>query len=186
MDLVEAIRLLALAEVVNQRRAPADRRELDPDYPLRSVLRRYSEQFHTPLHIVHALDLEFVLQNYFESDFEKLEQKELMSIVEDAVTEPEELKEMQLQEDISDADSFLMLKEIAAEEAAKRASKVATSLTEVSKTIDSLSRLGREPSLVVDGPKDKSSEISMSFAEEGEIDLEGDNFGMLSTPKSTK
>lgn len=52
---------------------------LNPDQPYfyRSVCRWYSEKFHTPLHQVFDLPMEFVFLNYFESITENQEEEEL-------------------------------------------------------------------------------------------------------------
>ena len=86
MDSFAARRLIALEAVLRStryaqavRRAPAgkepklrDGKPAEPDleYELRRVMREYSDRFHTPLHQVYELDLDFVLTHYYESVFE--------------------------------------------------------------------------------------------------------------------
>lgn len=62
-DWVQELKLLALKSVLLE----------DDDYLVRKVCREYSEIFHTPLHEVYELSWEFILTNYYEHAFDKMD-----------------------------------------------------------------------------------------------------------------
>lgn len=75
MDLLAALKLLAAREVwASLEHDPADPKSPRPsdEYDYRRVCRWYSERFHTPLHAVFDLPVDFVWQQYFEVYFEQL------------------------------------------------------------------------------------------------------------------
>lgn len=75
MSYVQDIHDIALASVL----------EPDDHYYYRTICRKYSEKFHTPLHHVHQLPYHTVLVNYFESVFENMHEDDLDEIVHRAV-----------------------------------------------------------------------------------------------------
>lgn len=83
MNLYEAIRLKALRDVIK-----GD----SPDYALRKVFRWYSKTFHTPLHEVEDLPTEYVLQTYWESQYEELEDQKIDQEVVELTKTDEERK----------------------------------------------------------------------------------------------
>lgn len=68
MNIYDAIRIKALRDVVKGN---------SPDYALRKVFRWYSKTFATPLTQVEDLPVEFVLQAYWESMYEDMEDPKL-------------------------------------------------------------------------------------------------------------
>lgn len=68
MNIYEAIRFAALRNVV---------KEGDLDYAMRKIFRWYSKTFHTPLHVVEELPTEYILQHYWESQYEDLDEQKL-------------------------------------------------------------------------------------------------------------
>lgn len=95
--LIDAVQLIALRSVVKP----------DGDYFVRRICRWYSREFHTPLHEVEELPLDYVLTQYFESTFEDMEEDERQERI-DKLLEPEgkrreriyqeELEEMEMEE----------------------------------------------------------------------------------------
>lgn len=67
MSFIDDLRKLALNSVINPH----------PDYNLRHIQREYSKKFSTPLHEVVELPIEYVLEHYFEDQFEQLDESEL-------------------------------------------------------------------------------------------------------------
>jgi hypothetical protein len=76
MDLYKAIRTIALREVMKE----------TGEYQVRNVQRWFSKTFHTPLLQVEELPLEYVLQHFYESRYEDLDEadrdKERISLIE--------------------------------------------------------------------------------------------------------
>jgi hypothetical protein len=60
----KSLRILAMADVLKG--------EPSAEYSLRKVFRWYSEKFHTPLHIVETLPLDFVMRHHYEAQYESL------------------------------------------------------------------------------------------------------------------
>jgi hypothetical protein len=84
----EDSRLLALKDVLTG----------TAEYQHRRILRWYSRTFATPLHDVEQLPLEYVLQHYYESFWEKAEPEELEEARVDALKTPEDRWEEQMRE----------------------------------------------------------------------------------------
>lgn len=189
MHFHEALRLLALREVANDRKAKPDD-EGDLDYSLRRIFRTYSKRFATPLHLVETLPLSDVLQHYFESEFEEMDEDELRKAIEQATLEPEDLKAAQLREDEADYQTWQDMQDIAREEKIAAVKAAATKLTDAMKEMRqdrgiSTSRMSKEATLF-SGPAatlpDTDKGISMSFANEDEPNLDG-GFGLLDPPR---
>lgn len=96
MDRFKALRLLAIKAVL----------EPDNEAHLRHVFRWYSKTFHTPLHIVETLDEDDVLQAFYESWFEDMNEddreKELAELLETETQRRERLRKL----DAERAESF--------------------------------------------------------------------------------
>lgn len=80
MNNVHAICLEALHAVMNG----------DSAYQVRRILRWYSREFHTPLHVVEDLPLDDVIQVYFECEFEVLSAKDRLKRAADLIETEEE------------------------------------------------------------------------------------------------
>ena len=72
IDVYEHLEVLALHSVSTGK---------DPSYVYRKICRWFSREFHTPLPQVIKLPVEFVLQNYYEYQFESLQEEELFKIM---------------------------------------------------------------------------------------------------------
>jgi len=68
LEYYKALRIIALNEVLKEDSGQA--------YSLRQVFRWYSEKFHTPLHLVDDLPLHDIMQHYFESNYEKIQDEQ--------------------------------------------------------------------------------------------------------------
>jgi len=79
-DLLKTIQIKALQSVIQP----------DSAAFLRSVHRWYSESFNTPLHVVYALPVDFVLTHYFESNYSSMEHEERAKTVRDLLETPEQ------------------------------------------------------------------------------------------------
>lgn len=88
MSIWEDSRLLALKDVLVG----------TAEYQHRRILRWYSRTFSTALHDVEQLPLEYVLQHYYESFWEKAEAEEIEEARLDALKTPEERWDEQMQE----------------------------------------------------------------------------------------
>jgi hypothetical protein len=89
----DAVRLLALR---------AARNPDDWNAVYRRICRWYSTTFHTPLHEVFDLDEVFVLQSYYESYFEKMEEEEWRKEVREALETPDEKQAREASEAMED------------------------------------------------------------------------------------
>lgn len=89
MDLAEVIRFTAFAAVTID--------DFDPEYQLRFIYRWYSERYHTALHEVYDLPLDFILQTFFETRYAEMDdaarEKEKLNLL-----ETEEQKKAKLRE----------------------------------------------------------------------------------------
>lgn len=155
-DLLRSLKILALTEVVATRSS---------DYTLRKVMRWYSEKFHTPLHLVYDLDLEWVLQHYYESTFEDLEGADLQAAILEATK----------------SDEALVVEEAAAAAAAAQAERAAAQFEKDFDDLEIAPRLPAAkkpdalaltlapatPSALAEAPPPN---ISMTFADLGDIE----------------
>jgi hypothetical protein len=112
VNLDEAARILALKAVL----CP------DTEYRLRKIYRWYSQEFHTPLHKVIRLDLMFVLQQYYESEYEELPDYALHEIKKALLESPEQQTARRIAEDHEEVDNYIFEQEALEEneEAEKR------------------------------------------------------------------
>jgi len=54
-------------------------------YFFRRIVRWYSTTFHTPLHIVESLPWYEILQHYYESQYEKMNETELLELLQELI-----------------------------------------------------------------------------------------------------
>jgi hypothetical protein len=79
---LDGIRIRALAGVMDP----------DEEYTLRDIYRWYSREFSTKLHEVEGLPLEYVLLNWFEVQYQELDEDEQLALARELVETPEERK----------------------------------------------------------------------------------------------
>lgn len=88
MDIYSAAQVLAIKATIDN----------DSDHERRRIMRWYSEKYHTPLHDVWDLPIEFVLQAYYEDTYDSMEKEELRrNLV--VLTETLEQKKKRLKEE---------------------------------------------------------------------------------------
>ena len=85
------------------------------DYNLRYIFRWYSQTFNTPLTEVEELPLEDVLQHYWESQYEELEDEAQAEEITRLLMPEEKLKRLRREEDAEDAEAFEFGREAEAE-----------------------------------------------------------------------
>ncbi len=66
---------------------------LSPDWPakFRSIARWYSKEYVTPLADVYELPIDFILLNYFEAQYEGMEEEERNKVAAEIIQTPEQL-----------------------------------------------------------------------------------------------
>jgi hypothetical protein len=152
VDDLHAIALAALRAVIDE----------DPEYRMRRIMRWYSREFHTPLHVVEELPTEDVLQAFFECQFESLSEKRRLKRAAELTETDEERAEREEQarkEEDADEDfmSALAKKTGAEKLAAPAAKKTALKVKEVA------------PQPVMQAPTPDMPEIDMVFEDEGNL-----------------
>ncbi len=80
MSIIESIKKAALLSAI----------EPDGEAVLRFLFRWYSKTFHTPLQEVEDLPIEYILQHYFECQYEELNQDEKHDMIIHLLETPEE------------------------------------------------------------------------------------------------
>ncbi len=100
MDSVEAIRIRALLDVIESQ---------DFLYHYRRVCRWYSKTFFTPLHEVEELPMDYVLQQFFETQFEDMKAPERKKLAIE-LTETEKEKKKRIKEEKRKSDEAFLKK----------------------------------------------------------------------------
>ena len=183
--------LVALVALRNAYYYKTKRLELtSPEYQLRRVFRAYSEKFHTPLHVVEELPIEYVLLHYFEALYEEDEPKDMLAEIERIVRSPEETERMKIAEDEMDAISWRDVEEerkAAAKDAVAKLDNLVKDFARKNfptplKTAEETRVVGNSPP----PPKQHTEGIKMRFVPEDEVDDEADSFGIFSQPAGPK
>lgn len=96
MNYFKALRLQALKTV------------LDPDdeYRIRHIFRWYSQRFHTPLHEVYDLPQDDILEAFYESTYEEMNENERQSELQDLLMTEEEEKALQRSRDVERYEAY--------------------------------------------------------------------------------
>jgi hypothetical protein len=184
VDIYTAIRIRAFRAV----QAP------DKDYLIRKVLRWFSKTFHTPIERVEELPLDDVMQAYYEDKYENMSPDELDAERQELITTDEQRYERILAEEANDAEMFEMARMIAAEEAAKKTSKVTDTkpdakgvITPVRHPVPGLLKQVRKAAEaeLPDGPPPETlpSGIKMSFIEDSDLEAEIAKFEAMADGK---
>jgi hypothetical protein len=158
------LRVISAAEVT--RRAPS------AAYSIRQIFRWYSKTFHTPLHVVQDIPLYDVVQAYYESHYESMEDEALQEEVHKLILSEEEKFQQALQEDAEEY-SLAQLERELAEEAKQQAPQTIESIAE-----------SKKQEVPVEMP-----EIKMSFLDLGEgadlLDKDPLDFSYENSSKTT-
>jgi len=154
---------------------------VSPDFHLRRILREYSQKFHTPLHVVYELPLEFVFQAWLEEYYESKKQEDLHREVIAMLKDPEVLAAERRAEDAEDAETHLFIEEERKIQAdMKRMEQVVQSFKkELSQFMPG--KGGQESQITMTPTKEKPIEeqITMKFED---VDFEADSFGPFEPP----
>ena len=161
MDILKSIRVLA-ARAVDKK---------DGDYVFRYLCRWYSRTFHTPIAEAETIPVEEILQHYFESQYEDLDEEELEGVIALLIeTESERTaREAREARDVADDEAFFQ-----AELAQAKLDEAKTRLHEAQKegpapwAVDADKRLGMAP----DDKKlrELPPDIKITFVSESELD----------------
>jgi hypothetical protein len=122
--LFHQLRVISAAEVT--RKAPS------AAYSIRQIFRWYSKTFHTPLHMVQDIPLYDIVQAYYESHYESMEEEDLRAEVQNLLLSEEEKIQKSLQDDAEEF-SLAQLERELAEEAKQQAPKTLESIAEEKK-----------------------------------------------------
>ncbi len=151
------------------------------DYSLRKIFKDYSTKYHTPLHEVYELPMEFVVHVWLEDVYESYTMDDLRAEVAEHTRTIDDLLEARRKEDEADADTFLIIQEEA--NAMKDIRKLEDAVRGVQKALDHYRPKDRDPELTSTKPKAIPPGIVMRFEE---VDLDQDSFGILENPKFSK
>lgn len=80
MNRYRALQTLALRDVLKE----------SPEVNLNSVFRWYSREFHTPLHTVEELPIEYILQHYYEDSYLQMSKEDIAKERENLILSEEE------------------------------------------------------------------------------------------------
>jgi hypothetical protein len=153
VDELHAIALEALRAVI----------EDDDEYRTRRILRWYSREFHTPLHVVEDLPLDDVWQAFFEVQFEQMSEKKRLIRAAELTETPEERAARQREAheaDNQDEDFMAAFAKKAAEEAKSKAKKL-------SAPAEKKTALKAQPAM--QAPTADAPDIEMVFEDEGNL-----------------
>ncbi len=89
INVYEQLEILALHSVSTDK---------DPSYTYRKICRWFSREFNTPLPQVVNLPVEFLLQNYYETQFESLKEEDLFNMMRHHA-DPEHVEELEQSDD---------------------------------------------------------------------------------------
>jgi len=156
VDFIEGIRIRSLLDVL----------EGDFDYQYRRICRWYSTTFHTPLSEVDSLPVDWVLRAFFESNFERLNRKELRKLAIELTETPEEQKKRKAKEKSKSDDAFARrAAKMAKQEAIEREAKKKATEKIVKAKIEAE---GERDMLDLPSPPDLP-DFSMTFDERGNL-----------------
>jgi len=174
------VELVALRDVyLSKLRRPG----VSKDYNLRRIFREYSKLFHTPLHVVHELPIEFVIQAWLEEHYETYTMEDLRAEVAEHTRTHADLVLARLAEDEADAETFLIMQEDA--QAMKAVRKLEETVRGMQKAIGTFRPKDRDTELASDRTKPKEIPQGITMRWE-DVDLDQDSFGILDSPKSGK
>ena len=150
---------------------------VSPDFHLRRIFREYSQKFHTPLHVVHELPLEFVFQAWLEEYYEAQEVADLRAEVVSMTKDPAVLAEERRVEDARDADTHLFIEEERKlQESMKKMEEVLQKFKQVAAP---LVPRDRDAELVMSPAPKPVEQITMKFED---VDFDADSFGPFEPP----
>lgn len=149
------------------------------DFHLRRIFREYSKKFHTPLHVVYDLPLEFVFQAWLEEFYEDQKEDSLRAEAIVATKDPTKLVEERRAEDAQDAEDHLFIEEERKlQETMKKMEEV---LAVAKKFSGPIIPRDRDSELVMaPAPRPAADQITMKFEE---VDFDADSFCPFEPPE---
>lgn len=184
MNVFQAIRVLSLRHVI---------KENDLDYTMRRIYRWYSKTFHTPLHVVEDLPVEFILQNYWEAQYEDMDDQSLDHEVKTLTKTPEETRAEDKAWDEQQAEEVEFAK-MAGTDIGKKDGKIADlkpipikglvpeSQTQQSSTEMTMEKIGAVTE-ILNNIKELPPDVHMTF---GEVPIDDNDSGEDSIPVPVK
>lgn len=153
----------------------------DHEAQLRRIFRTYSQKFHTPLHVVEELPVDYVVRHYFESEYSTLTEEEIEREIRELTTTEEELREERRRHDEEEAEAFDFATFSAEQERARlaeeaRASKAESTAKqmktmEIQQKVSALVGRSEVPAFADNLPEKKlPPNISMKFMDEAELE----------------
>ncbi|GAC1696258.1 MAG: hypothetical protein NVS9B9_18800 [Ktedonobacteraceae bacterium] len=144
----------------------------DTDYNLRYVFRWYSKTFHTPLHTVERLPLDFILEHYFEDSVEQMSPEARHKKVRELLLTQEERERRSSNEDAEEADAELFRAQALEEQKKLEKEQIEEANKEL---VVSQQQGGSLPEPTVPSPDESPKpDIQMSFVDLSELDKEMD------------
>ncbi len=184
MHPVEAAQIAAFAAVTID--------DYDSEYFYRHVFRWYSEKFHTPLHEVLDLPLDFILQHYFEVYYEGMTEVQR----DEARTKLHETKEQRRQrmirEEAEAADAEEFAQQVAEEEAARAKEAAESTIDKEKKKIAQLPVDDRPRAMRADHAPPvfpsalPTPDIKMTFVDDEELEKLIEGYGDAPPPVRQK
>jgi hypothetical protein len=152
------------------------------DFHLRRIFREYSQTFHTPLHMVYELPLDFVFQAWLEEYYEKQKEADLRAEAIAMTKDPSVLAEERRREDAQDAETHLFIQE---------ERKLQENMKKLEQVVDTFKknlpfiRPDKEVPIATAPVKAKrpEEEITMRFED---VDFEADSFGPFERPSTSE
>lgn len=179
------VELIALRDVyLSKLKLPG----VSKDYSLRKIFREYSKLFHTPLHEVHDLPVEFVVHAWLEEIFETYSMEDLRAEVAEHTRTHEDLMKARAAEDEADAETFLIIQdEQRAQKAIGNIKKLEDAVRTVKGALDTFRTRNKDPELVMSKPKEIPQGITMRWDPNLDVDaLDEESFGILDGSKLRK
>lgn len=153
-DFVEAIRLVAMQAVA----------ECSPEYQLRSVMRWWSREFHTPLAEVYEIPLENILLDYYECKYEEMDDSQRHYEIGELLKTKEQITKAKVAEDKAEVEDEAYLR----------------------KVMEEAKKVPIEEPKKVEPPPPELPEISMDFSEQQSFEEALEQDAMAPPPKKKR
>lgn len=186
MHYFPALRLQALKAVM----AP------DEEANLRYIMRWYSRNYHTPLHVVETLPLEDIYQTFYEHTYEELDEADRKQELADLLETPEEKRAKERAKDEERAEIFEYARQIAEQERKKEEKKRLADLKPEQKQSLMAPKQAPQSTLpktqlnqAIKDMKELPPNIEMRFISEEEMERELEGYGSMmpgSKPQSSE
>lgn len=153
-DFIEAIKAIALVEVIDG----------SYDYQIRTVLRWWSREFHTPLSEVYDMPLEDILRDYFECKYQDLDDSQRHYEIGELLKTKEQITKAKVAEDKAEVEDEAYLR----------------------KVLEEAKKVPIEEPKKVEPPPPELPEISMDFSEQQSFEEALEQDAMAPPPKKKR